>query len=148
MSFSRARWLSLLPDESLGNEQPDAAWTDRIHRRRRLCSGLRESARHAIHMRHQRTVQRIHRHLRNSFLDGNNNYPHEHQIFFIKDRLAANALWIKPCPTEVMWWDFFMKPLQGQPFFRMRDQIMNIVLLDKRHDLMYLSSNTVYRCLR
>jgi hypothetical protein len=48
------------------------------------------------------------------------------RYFFVKDRVANKELRIEHCPTEDMWADYFTKPLQGEQFYRLRDQIMNI----------------------
>ena len=48
------------------------------------------------------------------------------RYFYVKDRVDAGAMHIEHCPTEDMLADFFTKPLQGGPFRRMRDRIMNI----------------------
>lgn len=48
------------------------------------------------------------------------------RYFFICDRVAAGELSVKFCPTEDMLGDFFTKPLQGAPFRKFRDQVLNI----------------------
>ena len=48
------------------------------------------------------------------------------RYFFVKDRIAKKELSVQFCPTEDMIADFFTKPLQGQLFYRLRDQVMNI----------------------
>ena len=48
------------------------------------------------------------------------------RYFFIKDRVGAGELRIEYCPTSEMVGDFFTKPLQGTPFRKLRDFIMNI----------------------
>ena len=48
------------------------------------------------------------------------------RYFFICDRVASGELSVKFCPTEDMMGDFFTKPLQGAPFRRFRDQVLNI----------------------
>ena len=46
--------------------------------------------------------------------------------FFIADIIKKGELRVKYCPTEDMKADFFTKPLQGKPFIKFRDWIMNI----------------------
>ena len=46
--------------------------------------------------------------------------------FFVTDRVAKGEIIIKYCPTKEMLADFFTKPLQGSPFRKSRDTIMNI----------------------
>jgi Reverse transcriptase (RNA-dependent DNA polymerase) len=46
--------------------------------------------------------------------------------FFIKDQVNSKHVKIEHCPTADMIADFFMKPLQGTQFRKLRDQIMNI----------------------
>lgn len=49
------------------------------------------------------------------------------RYFFIKDRVEeSRELTIEHCPTEEMVADFFTKPLQGNLFYRFRDDIMGI----------------------
>jgi hypothetical protein len=48
------------------------------------------------------------------------------RYFFVTDRVAKGEVVIKYCPTKEMLADFFTKPLQGTPFRKFRDAIMNI----------------------
>jgi hypothetical protein len=48
------------------------------------------------------------------------------RFFFVADRVANGDLRIEHCPTEDMVADYFTKPLQGAPFYKLRDQVMNI----------------------
>ena len=48
------------------------------------------------------------------------------RYFFVTDRVAKGEVVIKYCPTKEMLADFFTKPLQGTPFRKFRDSIMNI----------------------
>ncbi len=48
------------------------------------------------------------------------------QYFFITDRVKAEDVSIKYCPTSNMLADFITKPLQGSKFRQMRDIIMNL----------------------
>ena len=48
------------------------------------------------------------------------------RYFFVTDRVAAKEVNIQYCPTDEMIADFFTKPLQGSPFRKFRDQVMNI----------------------
>ena len=50
----------------------------------------------------------------------------ELRYFFIHDQVQQDRVVIEHCPTLQMCADFFMKPLQGMPFYRLRDLIMNI----------------------
>ena len=47
------------------------------------------------------------------------------RYFFVSDRIANNEMSVKYCPTGEMIADFFTKPLQGTPFRKFRDDIMN-----------------------
>ncbi len=48
------------------------------------------------------------------------------RYFFVTDRIAAGDVTVEYCPTGDMIADFFTKPLQGTPFRRFRDMIMNV----------------------
>ena len=48
------------------------------------------------------------------------------RYFFVADRIAANEVRVEYCPTGDMIADFFTKPLQGTPFRKFRDAIMNV----------------------
>jgi hypothetical protein len=62
------------------------------------------------------------------------------RYFFIKDEVDAKRVRIEHCRTDVMLADFFTKPLQGAPFKKLRDEIMNIDPSSAYH-----SSNSVHR---
>ena len=47
------------------------------------------------------------------------------RYFFVTDRVSKGEMVIKYCPTKEMLADFFTKPLQGTPFRKFRDTIMN-----------------------
>jgi hypothetical protein len=47
------------------------------------------------------------------------------RYFFVNDRVKSNEVSIEYCPTGEMDADFFTKPLQGSPFRKFRDRIMN-----------------------
>ena len=47
------------------------------------------------------------------------------RYFFVTDRIAANEVSTKYCPTGEMVADFFTKPLQGSLFKKFRDHLMN-----------------------
>jgi hypothetical protein len=49
------------------------------------------------------------------------------RYFFITDRIARKEVAIQYCPTKDMVADYFTKPLQGQLFYKFRDQIMGVV---------------------
>jgi hypothetical protein len=49
------------------------------------------------------------------------------QYFFITDRIARKEIAIQYCPTKEMVADYFTKPLQGDLFYKFRDQIMGVV---------------------
>jgi hypothetical protein len=49
------------------------------------------------------------------------------RYFFITDRIARKEVAIQYCPTKEMVADFFTKPLQGELFYKFRDQIMGVV---------------------
>ena len=49
------------------------------------------------------------------------------RYFFITDRIARKEVAIQYCPTKEMVADYFTKPLQGQLFYKFRDQIMGVV---------------------
>jgi hypothetical protein len=46
------------------------------------------------------------------------------RYFFIKDRVKAEGITIRHCPTLKMIADFFTKPLQGSLFLKLRSVIM------------------------
>jgi hypothetical protein len=48
------------------------------------------------------------------------------RYFFIKDRVASKEVTIEHCPTADMIADFFTKPLQGGPFGKLRNLVMNL----------------------
>jgi hypothetical protein len=48
------------------------------------------------------------------------------RYFFIKDQVDSKRVKIEHCPTAEMIADFFTKPLQGAPFRKLRDHIMNV----------------------
>jgi len=48
------------------------------------------------------------------------------RYYFVADRVAGGELRIEHCPTGDMVADYFTKPLQGAPFYKLRDLIMNI----------------------
>ncbi len=49
------------------------------------------------------------------------------RYFFITDRIASKEVAIQYCPTKEMVADYFTKPLQGELFYKFRDQIMGVV---------------------
>jgi hypothetical protein len=49
------------------------------------------------------------------------------RYFFITDRIAPKEVAIQYCPTKEMVADYFTKPLQGELFYKFRDQIMGVV---------------------
>jgi hypothetical protein len=50
------------------------------------------------------------------------------RYYFVADRVASGDLRIEceRCPTEDMIADYFTKPLQGTPFYMLRDLVMHI----------------------
>jgi hypothetical protein len=52
------------------------------------------------------------------------------RYFFITDRIASKEVAIQYCPTKEMVADYFTKPLQGELFYKFRDQIMGLVPMD------------------
>ena len=48
------------------------------------------------------------------------------RYFFVKDRVSSKEVDIQYCPTGEMIADFFTKPLQGTPFRKFREQVMNL----------------------
>ena len=52
------------------------------------------------------------------------------RYFFITDRIASKEVAIQYCPTKEMVVDYFTKPLQGELFYKFRDQIMGLVPMD------------------
>jgi hypothetical protein len=46
------------------------------------------------------------------------------RYFFITDQVMKGNAQIEYCGTDDMVGDFFMKPLQGEKFWRFRDSIM------------------------
>jgi hypothetical protein len=62
---------------------------------------------------------------RNGKLSGSQKTRHiDIRYFWIKDRLIKDNIEIKYCKTEAMLADFFMKPLQGNLFRRLREVVM------------------------
>jgi hypothetical protein len=49
------------------------------------------------------------------------------RYFFITDRIARKEIAVQYCPTKEMVADYFTKPLQGELFYKFRDQIMGLV---------------------
>jgi hypothetical protein len=62
------------------------------------------------------------------------------RYFFVKDKVDSKRVRIEHCPTAEMIADFFTKPLQGAPFRKLRDYIMNVDPSSKYH-----SSNSAHR---
>ena len=54
------------------------------------------------------------------------------RYYFITDRIASGEIRVKYCPTKEMLADMFTKPLQGEPFRRFRNLIMNIPEADPK----------------
>jgi hypothetical protein len=52
------------------------------------------------------------------------------RYFFITDRIARKDVAIQYCPTKEMVADYFTKPLQGELFYKFRDQIMGVVPME------------------
>jgi hypothetical protein len=52
------------------------------------------------------------------------------RCFFIADRIARKEVAIQHCPTKEMVADRFTKPLQGELFYKFRDQTMAVVPVD------------------
>lgn len=48
------------------------------------------------------------------------------RFFYIKELVDSGRVSIEHCPTSSMLADFFTKPLQGQQFRKLRDEIMNL----------------------
>jgi hypothetical protein len=48
------------------------------------------------------------------------------RYFFVTDRISKGEVTVQYCPTGDMLADFFTKPLQGTPFRKFRDEIMNV----------------------
>jgi hypothetical protein len=55
------------------------------------------------------------------------------RYFFIKDQVDSKRVRIEHCPTTDMIADYFTKPLQGAPFKKLCDLIMNINLSSMYH---------------
>jgi hypothetical protein len=47
------------------------------------------------------------------------------KFFFIKSRIDSRDIKVVHCPTEEMWVDVLIKPLQGKAFRVMRSKLMN-----------------------
>jgi hypothetical protein len=69
------------------------------------------------------------------------------RYFFITDRIARKEVGIQYCPTKEMVADYFTKPLQGELFYKFRDQIMDVVPMntigDHRSVLVHKVTNSV-----
>ncbi len=48
------------------------------------------------------------------------------RYFFVTDQIASKEMHVEYCPTKEMLANFFTKPLQGTPFCKFQDEIMNI----------------------
>ena len=48
------------------------------------------------------------------------------RYFFLTNQVKKGNLTIEYCPTDVMWADFMIKPLQGEKFRKFRDDILGI----------------------
>jgi hypothetical protein len=48
------------------------------------------------------------------------------RYYFVKEHVDNGTIEIAHCPTDMMWADYFTKPLQGSQFYKLRDLIMNI----------------------
>jgi hypothetical protein len=55
------------------------------------------------------------------------------RYFFITDRIARKEIAVQYCPTKEMVADYFTKPLQGELFYKFRDQIMGVVPMNTIH---------------
>jgi len=55
------------------------------------------------------------------------------RYFFVKDQVESKRVRIEHCPTADMIADYFTKPLQGAPFRKLRDLIMNLDPSSKYH---------------
>jgi hypothetical protein len=62
-----------------------------------------------------------------------NGHPSSHRtrhinirFFYAKDRADQGEIKLEYCPTESMLADFFTKPLQGQLFRKLRDELMGV----------------------
>jgi hypothetical protein len=64
------------------------------------------------------------------------------RFYFVADCVDNGELSIEHCPTEDMVADYFTKPLQGAPFYKLRDQIMNIDSSSPYHS----SQRSVLKC--
>jgi hypothetical protein len=47
------------------------------------------------------------------------------RYFFVADRVQNKEVTIEYCPTGDMTGDFFTKPLQGSPFVKFRNEVLN-----------------------
>jgi hypothetical protein len=56
------------------------------------------------------------------------------RYFFITDKIARKEVGIQYCPTKEMVADYFTKPLQGELFYKFRDQIMGVVPMNTIED--------------
>ena len=52
------------------------------------------------------------------------------RYFFCTDRIKKGKLSVKYCPTLDMIADYFIKPLQGSLFRKLRDLLMGIIPAD------------------
>jgi hypothetical protein len=48
------------------------------------------------------------------------------RYYFVTDRISGKELRLEYCPTKQMVADFFTKPLQGQLFYNLRAEVMNL----------------------
>ena len=48
------------------------------------------------------------------------------RYFFLTDQIEKGNVEVKFCPTDEMTADYMTKPLQGEKFFKFRNEIMNL----------------------
>ena len=48
------------------------------------------------------------------------------RYYFVTDRITSEEMRIEYCPTDLMWADFYTKPLQGRKFRLFRSMLLNI----------------------
>jgi hypothetical protein len=67
------------------------------------------------------------------------------RYFFIKDQVDSKHVKIEHCPTADMIANFFTKPLQGTPFRKLRDRIINIAPSSTYHSSNYSGHRSVLK---
>ena len=64
------------------------------------------------------------------------------RYFFIRDKIEADDVYLKYCPTGKMWIDILLKPIQGNAFREMRAKLINRAV-DYTDDMMVTVTDNI-----